>query len=293
APDDAIILGLKELEVGTGRLRRTHIHFAHVYKNQSGWEQFLSRFERPGKLYDLEFLVDDRGRRIAAFGHWAGFAGAAVALMAWCRHKNRQQPVLERITSRSDQSELVGELKNNLDEHSVNPKAMVIGAKGRCGRGAIELFESVGCEVLKWDLEETEQGGPFPEILDCDIFLNCVFIDRPVAPFLNRDLLGSAGRVLSVVCDVSCDPYGDYNPVPIYDRCTTFDDPTVTIVDGENPLYLIAIDHLPSLLPKESSEDFCKQLLPFLYQLDDLDRGVWKRANDLFESKLSLIGTGI
>ena len=54
----------------------THIHFGHCYKNQDGWEQYLSRFIRGnGMLYDLEFLTE-AGRRVSAFGYHAGYAGA-------------------------------------------------------------------------------------------------------------------------------------------------------------------------------------------------------------------------
>ena len=102
-------------------------------------------------------------------------------------------------------------------------------------------------------------------------------------------MLNSPDRKLGVICDVSCDPYGDYNPLPIYDKCTTFDDPTLRLVAGENPVDLISIDHLPSLLPVESSEDFCDQLMPHLIQLDNLEQGVWKRAHDLFVEKTNLV----
>ena len=34
-------------------------------------------------LYDIEFLTDSSGRRVAAFGYYAGFAGAAIALLSW------------------------------------------------------------------------------------------------------------------------------------------------------------------------------------------------------------------
>ena len=54
------------------------------YKQQGGWETVLGRFPRgKGTLLDLEFLEDESGRRVAAFGYHAGFAGAAIALMAW------------------------------------------------------------------------------------------------------------------------------------------------------------------------------------------------------------------
>ncbi len=42
APDDAIIIGLKELSAELGPFRHKHVHFAHVYKNQSGWKTFLN-----------------------------------------------------------------------------------------------------------------------------------------------------------------------------------------------------------------------------------------------------------
>ena len=112
---------------------------------------------------------------------------------------------------------------------------------------------------------------------------------KPPCRHLSRESCSSlTDRRLSVICDVSCDPYGDYNPLPIYDQCTTFDRPTRRLIDGANPLDLIAIDHLPSLLPIESSEDFCAQLMPYLRQLDDLQTGVWQRALALFQQKCEL-----
>ena len=290
APDEAIILGLKELETSDEPLRHRHIHFAHVYKEQTGWKEVLKRFGNGGGcLYDLEFLIDDRGRRIAAFGHWAGFAGAGLAMLALCNHNKSLSPVLDKVQSRPDSETLVAEVRSGVQELGRKPTALVIGALGRCGKGAIELLESVGVDVVKWDLEETKPGGPFQQIANCDVFLNCVFIEKQIPPFVNMDLLQNENRTLSVICDVSCDPYGTYNPVPIYDRCTTFDDPTITILSESNPLHLIAIDHLPSLLPRESSEDFCEQLMPHLLQLGDLNQGVWKRANELFNSKTAMI----
>ena len=289
APDDAIIFGLKELQQSEDLLTRKHIHFAHVYKEQAGWQQFLGRFDKEGCLYDLEYLVDETGRRVAAFGHWAGFAGAALAVLTWANHQMGKSPVLGPVSSRHNQNVLVDEIKAALGNSKQRPRVLVIGSLGRCGKGAIDLLKAVNAEVVAWDLEETSVGGPFDEILDCDIFLNCVFVSESIPPFLTRDQLKKPGRRLAVICDVSCDPYGAYNPLPVYEKCTTFDSPVEVLDNGPNPLYLIAIDHLPSLLPRESSEDFCNQLMPHLLQLNNLDQGVWKRANDLFVSKSGLI----
>ncbi len=42
-----------------------------------------------GTLLDLEFLQDEKGRRLAAFGYHAGFAGAALALENWAWQLSR------------------------------------------------------------------------------------------------------------------------------------------------------------------------------------------------------------
>ena len=76
AAEEHLIVGLKELpdEIDFP-LRHTHIQFAHCYKQQAGWDRTLSRFKRGGgALYDLEFLQDDSGRRVAAFGYHAGYS---------------------------------------------------------------------------------------------------------------------------------------------------------------------------------------------------------------------------
>ncbi len=285
---DTIILGLKELSEENWPLIHRHIHFAHVYKNQQGWQAFLQRFvEGKGQLFDLEYLVDENNRRIAAFGYWAGFAGAAVALKAFARRAQKGSPVLDKLNSSPSKTVLIDEIKTLLGEQANSVKMLVIGAKGRSGRGAVEMAEMIGVSVTKWGIDETKVGGPFPQLLAYDVIINCVFVQAAVPPFLTTKMLKQKDRRLSIICDVSCDPYGDHNPLPIYDNCTNFSEPTLRLIDGENPLDLIAIDHLPSLLPVESSEDFSQQLLPYLLELNNINQGVWKRANQIFVRKIS------
>jgi saccharopine dehydrogenase (NAD+, L-lysine forming) len=279
-----LILGLKALSESPSKLVHRHVYFAHAYKQQHGWQTLLKRFrEGGGCLYDLEYLLDERKRRVAAFGYWAGFAGAGLAVLGWARQQQGHVPVLASMSSFHHKDTLLERLDVELRLAGKKPHMLVIGAKGRCGTGATELVGALGLKVTAWDMEETQQGGPFEAVMSRDICVNCVYIDAPSPPFITHAMLEQIPRTLSMICDVSCDPYSRYNPLPIYDRCTSFSDPCLRLMDGKTPLDLIAIDHLPSLLPRESSADFAAQLIPHLCTLPDPGNPVWKGALDLFE----------
>lgn len=281
APRDAIILGVKELP-HDGPLVHRHIHFGHVFKDQTGWREDLARFrDGGGALYDLEFLVDDDGRRVAAFGYWAGYAGAALGLLLWAGLSDDKMPPLEAIEPVSGRDELLSRVTTALDGRS--PTALITGALGRCGRGATDMLSAIGIDPTRWDMAETAHGGPFPEIIAHDLFVNCVLAAPGIPVFVPQDALPTLARRLIAIADVSCDPTSDYNPVPIYDRTTTFDDPAVMVATEGRPMAVTAIDHLPSLLPVESTEDYSAQLTPSLLTLDRLDEGVWGRAKAEFD----------
>lgn len=283
APENAFILGLKELPEDTFPLVHRHLYFAHVYKGQAGADDVLRRYVRGGgELYDLEFLTFDDGRRVAAFGYWAGFAGAALAVIAWANKQAGDRRPLGPIRSLPAQGVLLDQVSAALDRIAARPSVMVMGARGRGGSGAVDLARAAELETIEWDVAETRGGGPFEAINEADVFVNCVLVTRELPPFVTRELLARPDRKLSVIADVSCDPYGPFNPLPIYDACTTFADPCLEIAAGTQPLHLIAIDNLPSLLPLESSEDFGKQLVPCLATLDDRDNSVWLRAHRQF-----------
>ncbi|OIQ27310.1 MAG: saccharopine dehydrogenase [Alphaproteobacteria bacterium MedPE-SWcel] len=285
APQDAIIFGLKELPDDGTPLPHRHIMFGHAFKGQHSGRELLRRFrEGGGTLYDLEYLVDENGRRVAAFGYWAGYAGAAVTLKAWAAQQRHE--ICGPVGVYADKHALLADLGQELDATETDrPTAIVIGALGRVGTGAADLCEALGVTVTKWDMAETASGGPFPQILDHDLFLNCIFA-RPGTPvFVPRDAL-TAPRRLTAVGDVACDPDSDYNPVPVYSHATTWADPVIRV--AEDPvLDVMAIDNLPSMLPAESSEDYADQLLASLLTLTDLNAGVWARAKAVFDEHVA------
>ncbi|KAH7143655.1 hypothetical protein EDB81DRAFT_869446 [Dactylonectria macrodidyma] len=285
-PDAApgtIVLGLKEIPEEDFPLKNDHITFAHCYKNQGGWDTVLGRFPRGGStLYDLEFLVDEVGRRVSAFGYHAGFTGAALGIKTWAWQLTHPG---EKYYLNED--ELVNQIREDVAAGEKvlgrKPTAMVLGALGRCRSGAHHDFE-----------ETKDREGPYEEIAQHGIFLNAIYLSKPIPPFVNDELLAKAGRKLSVVTDVSCDTTNPHNPIPIYSINTTFDEPTVPVVvkDDQNttPLSVISIDHLPSMLPRESSESFSEGLKESLLSLNERATSrVWADAEKLFKEKVALL----
>lgn len=300
APNDRIIYGLKELpEDETFPLVHEHIQFAHCYKNQAGWQDVLLRFPAgKGTLYDLEFLENDQGRRVAAFGFYAGFAGAAIGVKDWAfkqTHSDSQN--LPGVSPYPNEDALVADVKKDLAAALAKnggkyPTALVIGALGRCGSGAIALFKKVGIPddlITKWDMAETAKGGPFEEIVQSDIFVNCIYLSQPIPPFISYESLNKPGRRLQSIVDVSADTTNPHNPIPVYTVATVFNDPTVPVETTSGPkLSVCSIDHLPSLLPREASEFFAKDLMPSLLELPNRhSTPVWVRAKNLFDKHVA------
>lgn len=281
APDDAIILGLKELPDDGRPLRHRHIMFGHAYKGQPAGQRLLQRFAAGGgALYDLEYLVDEAGRRIAAFGYWAGYAGAAVTLRCWIAQQ--RDTVAGPVGTAPSAAHMLADLQADLVQTgAARPTALIIGAKGRVGTGAADLCREMGVATTLWDMAETAQGGPFPEVLQHDLFFNCI-LARPGTPVFVPKTAVTAARRLRVIGDIACDPDSDFSPIKVYDRVTTWDAPALRVADAP-PLDVMAIDNLPAMLPAESSTDFAEQLLPALSTLDRLNEGVWGRAKVMFD----------
>lgn len=283
APADAIIFGLKELPDDGTPLPHRHIMFGHAYKGQPSGQRLLARFKAGGgRLYDLEYLTDDNGRRVAAFGYWAGYAGAAVSLKCWTAQQRGQ--TCGPVHTYQSPNELLAELQSDLALTGAHrPNALIVGALGRVGTGAADLCAAMGVPVTKWDMAETARGAPFPEILAHEIFLNCI-LARPGTPVFVPASAPYAARNLTVIGDIACDPDSDFSPIKVYDRTTTWQRPALRVHDAP-PFDVTAIDNLPAMLPVQSSEDFAAQLLPSLLTLADLTSGAWGRAAAHFDTQ--------
>lgn len=171
----------------------------------------------------------------------------------------------------ANEDELIAEVEKVLSEAQAKagrlPQVIVIGALGRCGRRAVDVSFRTGISTEQiLDLHGTKARGPFREIVESDIFINCILTHK-IPNFVDMDSLRVPDRS-TVIGGVSADTTSPHDPVPVYNTATTFDKPTVLVEGLEGPpLSVIAIDYPPSMLPREASDAFSNDLLPSLLYL--------------------------
>jgi saccharopine dehydrogenase (NAD+, L-lysine-forming) len=264
APDEAVVLGLKELPPEPYPLRHRHVFFGHAYKGQPGARLLLDRFAAGGgALLDLEYLTDDAGRRLAAFGYWAGYVGAALAVL---QHAGALDPPL-RPGTRAELDRRVGQVAGE------QPRVLVLGVLGRSGSGARDALTAAGLPLTGWDLAQTRQLDR-AAMLEHEVLVNTVLTDRLIPPYLTIEDLDRPHR-LRVLSDVTCDVGSSLNLFPLYPEPTSWQQP-VYPVPGAG-LAVIAIDNLPSLLPAEASISFSADLTGPLAGLRT-DSAPWRRC---------------
>ena len=290
APEDAYVLGIKELPDEPESLRHRHIYFAHAFKGQEDARSTLERFQRGGgRLLDIEHLIGEDGKRVVAFGYWAGYMGAALGVL-------HLAGTLAAPLAPTTRHELDAELERAGRAGVDQLLALVTGARGRSGRGAQRALMTAGIPITRWDRQETRDLHKLA-LLGHDLLVNCVVTHTPAPPFVEQSDLDHERR-LRVLADVTCDVTGPTNMLPVNTAITTWQEPVRRLHDGapehgNGPLEVIAIDNLPSLLPREASEGFSADLTPHLIGLGDAGGPSvpWRAADRAFDEAMGNVDT--
>lgn len=240
----SIIMGLKEFDMTkTALLNKKHFYFSHAFKGQENACHIINLFqENNGHIYDYEYIVDKNGRRVIAFGYWAGFAGMYLGLLQY------QDPIVRELSPTT-----TSEIRYILREYTAKPKITICGARGRCGRGCLELLKIA--DITPYICEK---GDPIPE--DTEIFINAIYLspDSTVV-FFDETTIKNYKR-LKVIVDISCDIHAKNNPIRL-DYPNGWITKYTKYTDN---IDIICIDNLPSILPKDSSDEFSKKLTELL-----------------------------
>jgi saccharopine dehydrogenase (NAD+, L-lysine-forming) len=254
--NETLILGLKELDYDNPKLLPyCHLYFTHIFKNQLGSEKIIDKLkEAKSIIYDYEYFLNKNQRRVIAFGFWAGFIGTAIGLLQHY-YKSINQDILN-LTPYPDATILIEELEY-FRYFFIKLNIGIIGINGRCGKGARFILERLGLH----NIHGYSRASDMEPLTQHHIIINCIKLSPDDNnTFISNEKLPKFDK-LSVIVDISCDVFAKNNPILLNYNSTTFEKPVFKINDK---IDIIAIDNLPSLLPKDSSEEFSGKLCKIL-----------------------------
>ena len=266
---DTLIIGLKTLDNLDKLNNHRHVYFSHSYRGQSEARTILTAFAKSrSTLYDLEYFHTPAGKRVLAFGLYAGQLGAILGLT---QHYNRShgQPDIQALKPWLSRREMLESCM------PAQPSILIIGG-GRCAQGVKYILDEKR-------LSYTQIGKDvFPDMSQYDIVFNCILLD----PAYNNVWIKSTDIITRplLIVDISCDYSKPNNPIAIYKEGTTFQTP---VFNYNKYISIIAIDNLPSLLPLESSNEFSNRLTDLIVHYND---SCWKANLTMYYQQLKLHG---
>ncbi|MFL5729901.1 MAG: NAD(P)-dependent oxidoreductase [Cytophagaceae bacterium] len=303
--DCDILLGIKEVPAHLLVPEKTYLFFSHTIKKQPHNKHLLqTALEKKIRLIDYECLTETSGKRVIAFGKFAGIVGAYNGILNYGKKFHLFD--LKRAYQCFDYSEMKAELK----KAKLPPVKIVLTGGGRVGTGATEVLEAAGIrkvspedlidkkyevpvytQLNSRDYHQRKDGSSYdndefhahPELYEStfrkflpvtDILIAGAYWD-PGAPmlFTREEMLHDFH--IRVIADITCDIGGSVpstiKPSTIYDPCYDYNPYTGGLeapFSGEQNITVMAIDNLPGEIPRDASRDFGEQLmrnvLPYL-----------------------------
>ncbi len=322
-----ILMGIKEVPVEQLIPQKTYLFFSHAIKKQAYNRDLLRGIlEKKIKLIDYERLTDHEGNRIIAFGRFAGIVGAYNGLMTYGQRYGFFD--LKRAYRCHDMEALKAELKRvSLPLVKIvltGGGRVAYGAMEVLDFVGIEkvgpqefLNQNFGYPVYtKLDIRDynrPKKGGPFdrheffmyPERYEsaflpythaADMLIGAAYWDsRAPVLFTREDMMDNRFRI-KIIADITCDIEGSIPSTkrpaiieePVYDY-----DPWLDMEEapfsGERFTTVMAVDNLPSELPRDASTSFGENLIthvfPHLFGNDP--ENVIKRATVTKNGKLT------
>jgi len=299
-----VLLGVKEVPIERLLPGKTYLFFSHTIKKQPYNRPLLHAILAKNiRLIDYEVLTDERGQRLIAFGFYAGVVGAHNGL--WAYGKRTGQFSLPRLFESHDYAEVLavyeklqlpplrivltgtgrvatGAAKNLRD----------MGIKQVDARTFLEkdFPYAVFTQLQAEDYVARRDGATFdkndfykngdaylstfaPYYRRADIFINGIFYDRKAPAFFTCSEMQSPDFHIKTIADITCDLM-PYSSVPCTVRASKIADPVfgfdpatgLEVPPYDNsPVDVMAIDNLPSELPRDASAFFGRQMLGAIF----------------------------
>lgn len=298
--DCDVLMGIKEVPVDHLIPGKTYLFFSHTIKEQAYNRKLLQAvLARNIRLVDYEVMTDEQGRRLIAFGKFAGMVGAHNALWTWGKRSGDFQ--LPRMKDCFDY-EMAKTYYHLIQWPAIK---IVVTGSGRVSMGAVEVLNDMGIlqvspdEFLESDFEEAvftqlvsrhyverRDGRPFharefyahpeayqssfaPYTSTTDIFINGIFWDPRAPAFFTAEDMRRPDFRIRAIADVTCDIAPESSvpstlrPSSIASPVYGYDPETGFEIPPFQPggIDVMAIDNLPSEMPRDASRAFGEQFM--------------------------------
>ena len=325
--DCDVILGVKEVPIPMLIEGKTYFFFSHTIKEQAyNRKLLLAILEKNIHLVDYEPLTDENGKRVIAFGRWAGIVGAYNGLWTFGKRYNLYD--IRRAHECFD----LEDLKTEYRKIKLPKIKIALTGGGRVAKGAMEVLleagirkvspadfvekmfeEPVFTQLNTHNYNKRKDGQPFgrtdfyknPEQYEgdflkyahqADILIACAYW-APEAPvlFTREDILDDQFSI-RLSADIPCDIEGSIPSTkrpstidkPLYDYNPT-DDREESAMNDETNITVMAIDNLPCELPRDASESFGREMIDNVLPnlLGEDQIGMIRRASITRDGKLT------
>ena len=325
--DCDVLLGVKEVPINELIPNKKYLFFSHTFKEQPYNRNLLNAIlEKNIQLIDWEVITNEKGKRLIAFGRYAGIVGCYNGFIGFGKKHGLYS--LKRAHECEDRADMEAQIPNI---QLPNDFKLVLTGKGRVAGGAIEVLDKIGLknvspeDFLEKSFNEpvyTQLGveyynknkdeKPFnkksffndPTQHESDflrfaqvanMYIACHYWDSR-APFIfSREDLKDENWKISIVADVSCDidcaVASTIRPSTIADPFYGYNKQTEAEDDfmKEEVVGVMAVDNLPCELPKDASVDFGQMFIDHVLEPltgNDPHDIIW-RASETKDGKLT------
>ena len=299
--DCDVLLGIKEVPKALLIPNKTYFFFSHTIKEQPYNRALLQEILRQNiTLMDYEVLTNTEGKRVIAFGRFAGIVGAHNGMMTY--GQRTQTFALEQMHRYDDYQAAI----DYYQTLQLPPMKIVVTGTGRVATGAVEVLDHMNIRRVEPAafLQQTYQEpvytqlkvkdyvapkaanqsfatqhfyqnpqlyrsifAPYTKV--ADLMINGIYWDNDAPAFFSATDMQQADFNIQVIADVTCD-IAPVSSIPSTLFATTIADP----VFGYNPqtqsaeapyqphtIDMMTIDNLPNELPKDASQSFGTQFI--------------------------------
>lgn len=141
--DCDLLFGIKEADIDSLIPDKHYFFFGHIAKMQEYNRPLIQALIRKRITFsDYEYLVDDKGVRVCAFGWWAGIVGTYYTLQGYgLRHKLYELP-------KPDLRFTLNKLKAALCSIELPAVKIIITGAGRVSQGARYILQEIGAKEM-------------------------------------------------------------------------------------------------------------------------------------------------